>query len=249
MIETLSSTQWLLLGLIFLWTGFVRSALGFGGAALSLPLMLLLIPDPLVFLPIIGVHLLVFSSLTLFNRLDNVDWRYLKRAMPIMALPMAAGLAGLLRLPGEWLSLLVFSITLFYGITYLLNLPIRSQGKWVDSALLAGGGYIAGTSLIGAPLIVAVFSRHVSPRRLRDTLFVLWILFVLVKMGAFSLAGVDFHIEAALLLLPIAAIGHFVGLRAHESFLSSGADRLKRWIGLALILITLTGLYRLTLAS
>ncbi len=245
MIESLSAGQWLLLGLIFLWTGFVRSALGFGGAALSLPLMLLLIPDPLVFLPIIGVHLLVFSSLTLFGRLDNVDWRFLKRALPVMALPMAAGLLGLLKLPGTWMSALVFATTFLYGASYLLNRPIRGQGRWMDSALLVGGGYAAGASLIGAPLIVAVFSRHVAAHRLRDTLFVLWFLFVMVKMGAFSVAGVDFHFQAALLLLPVAAIGHFLGLRAHDALLASGTERVKQWIGLALIVITLTGLYRL----
>ena len=70
----------LLVALLFLWAGFVRSGLGFGGAALGLPLMLFIEPDPLTWLPIIGTHLLFFSSLTLSTRLNNVDWGYLKQS-------------------------------------------------------------------------------------------------------------------------------------------------------------------------
>lgn len=62
----LSLVQYVLIGLIFIWSGFVRSGLGFGGAVLSLPFLLLVLDEPLVFLPIIAVHLLVFSALTIW---------------------------------------------------------------------------------------------------------------------------------------------------------------------------------------
>ena len=58
--------QYSFVGLIFVWSGFVRSGLGFGGAVLSLPFLLLVLDDPLIFLPLIAVHLLVFSSLTIW---------------------------------------------------------------------------------------------------------------------------------------------------------------------------------------
>ena len=54
--------QYALIGIIFVWSGFVRSGLGFGGAVLALPFLLLVLNEPLVFLPIISIHLLVFSS-------------------------------------------------------------------------------------------------------------------------------------------------------------------------------------------
>ena len=57
----LSWVQYALIGLVFIWSGFVRSGLGFGGAVLSLPFLLLIDNNPLVYLPIISVHLLVFS--------------------------------------------------------------------------------------------------------------------------------------------------------------------------------------------
>ena len=46
--------QYGLVGIIFVWSGFVRSGLGFGGAVLSLPFLLLVVDQPLVFLPLIA---------------------------------------------------------------------------------------------------------------------------------------------------------------------------------------------------
>ena len=60
-----SQTQLILTGLLFIWAGFVRSGLGFGGAALGLPLMLFIYDQPIFWLPVIGLHLLFFSALTL----------------------------------------------------------------------------------------------------------------------------------------------------------------------------------------
>lgn len=59
--------QYVLITLIFIWSGFVRSGLGFGGSVLSLPFMLLIDDRPLVYLPIISVHLLFFAGLTLYQ--------------------------------------------------------------------------------------------------------------------------------------------------------------------------------------
>ena len=90
-----------LVGLIFIWAGFVRSGLGFGGAALGLPLLLFLDNRPVYWLPIIGAHLLFFSGLTLRTRLHNVDWTTLKRSS-VYILPTAIiGVLGLLNLPNQ----------------------------------------------------------------------------------------------------------------------------------------------------
>jgi len=59
--------QYGLIGLLFVWSGIVRSGFGFGGAVFALPFLLLIDNQPLVFLPIIAVHLLVFSSLTVYQ--------------------------------------------------------------------------------------------------------------------------------------------------------------------------------------
>ena len=95
----LSVLQYGLIAIVFVWSGFVRSGLGFGGAVLSLPFLLLIDNQPLVYLPLIAVHLLIFSSATVITRYvkqkkmvygqasnaqQSIDWPYLKYAFSII---------------------------------------------------------------------------------------------------------------------------------------------------------------------
>lgn len=237
-----TTTQLLLTALLFVWTGFVRAGLGFGGAALGLPLMLLLHNQPLFWLPVIGFHLLFFSALTLRTRIDNVDWCYLRQSS-IWIIPAAlVGVFGLITLPNNWLIIFIYTITLFYAVLWMLNLAIRSHHSWSDKLLLGLGGYVAGTSLTGAPLMVAVFMRNVSLEQLRNTLFVLWFILVMIKMSTFAALGVTLHWESSLALLPAAAIGHIIGLKAHDAILKND-QRFKQLIGAVLAVISCIGLW------
>lgn len=232
--------QIFLVSLIFLWTGFVRTGLGFGGAALGLPLLLFIDNQPIVWLPVIGAHLLFFSGLTLRTRLNNVDWTCLKRSALYIIPSALVGVLGLLNLPNDWLVIFIYSVTAFYAVTWILNFTLHSSRPWIDRLLLILGGYIAGTSLSGAPLIVAVYMRNVAISQLRNTLFVLWFILVSIKMSAFALLSVDLHFYSALMLLPVAAIGHVIGLKVHNLILKN--DLLfKRITGVALLVICLFG--------
>ena len=71
-----------IISLIFIWIGFVRTGLGFGGAVLGLPLLMLVGGSPIDWLPIIGIHLLFFSGIALARSLKKVDWSYLKQSLP-----------------------------------------------------------------------------------------------------------------------------------------------------------------------
>ena len=180
----------------------------------------------------------------MYNRLHNVNWSVLGKVVAVLIIPKIAGLIGLLSLPNNWLVILVFCITLFYGATWLLNYTIRSQSKAVDAVLLTIGGYVSGTSLIGAPLIVAVMARYVSKFQLRDTLFVLWIVLVILKMGAFVVYDVDLQWKFSLMLLPFVWIGHVIGMRTHEYLVSSDSGLFHRVLGGALVTISLIGLLK-----
>ena len=237
-----SLQQSLVVALLFVWAGFVRTGLGFGGAALGLPLMLFVHNDPRLWLPIISVHLLFFSGLTLRTRLHNVDWRYLRRSSAYIIPPAIAGVFGLLNLPILWLNFFIYAITLFYGMMWLFNRAITSSRQWVDKVLLVLGGYIAGTSLTGAPLMVAVYMRNVSKDKLRDTLFVLWFILVSIKMATFIAFSVNLHFVTALMLLPVAAVGHVIGLKAHAAIMRNDLF-FKRWIGGGLVVVSSLGLW------
>jgi hypothetical protein len=230
--------------LIFIWSGFVRTGLGFGGAALGLPLMLLVYDQPIFWIPVIGSHLLFFSGLTLSNRLHRVDWAYLYRSGRLILPAAIAGVFGLLNLPNAVLLFLIYAITLVYAVCWVLNKAITSQSQWVDNLLLLFGGYVSGASLTGAPLMIAVFMRNVELSRLRDTLFVLWFIIVTIKLVTLSVLDVDLHLPTAAVLLPVAAIGHVAGLKAHDLLIRKDVLS-KRLIGAFLILVSLLGLAQL----
>ncbi len=229
---------------LFIWSGFVRSGLGFGGAALTLPLLLIVENNPLLFLPIIGVHLLIFSSHAIYTCWSLVNWQYLYKLLVILIIPKIAGVMGLLSFSAEFMSGFVYVVTLMYSLGYIFNFKFQGSA-YLDLPLLVIGGYVSGASLIGAPLIVAVAVRHLSPEAMRPTLFVLWFLMVCVKLTALVLAGVDLQFEFALYLLPFAAIGHFLGLYFNKQLINKGRDQFIRFIGVALMIISLMGLYRL----
>ena len=243
---------------------------------LSLPFLLMVSNEPLVYLPLISIHLLVFSSITIYksnstrfkptrfkptrfavngkaksvnknaeeNNVDTgtVDWKYLKRAMSIMIIPKLIGVFGLITLPSALMSAIIFSIVGIYSLTYIFNKPFKSNSKTLDILFLSLGAYISGTSLIGAPLIITVFANHVSKYQLRDTLFALWFILVTIKMGAFLYAGIDLQLIHHLWLLPCAAIGHVIGLRFHHYIISADTAVFYRVVGIALLIISITGL-------
>ncbi len=243
--------QYILIGLIFIWSGFVRSGLGFGGAVLSLPFLLLVHNDALVYLPLISVHLLVFASITVVQnnrgatrQSSTVDWRYLRYLLLIMIIPKLIGVFGLLTLPSQIMSGVIFTIVAVYSLSYIFNRPFKSNSRIVDTLFLILGGYISGTSLIGAPLIIAVAAQHVAKEKLRDTLFVLWLVLVAIKMAAFIYFEVDLQLIHHTWLLPCAFIGHLVGLRFHSYMLRADTALFMRVLGSALLIISLLGLSR-----
>ena len=236
-----SPLEWGLTLLLFVWSGFVRTGLGFGGAALGLPLFLLLLDRPVFWIPVIGLHLLFFSGLTLRDQLHAVDWGYLKKSSPWMLPPALAGVFGLVNFPNDVLLVFIYSVTLIYAVLWLFDKAIHSSNPVIDRLLLVVGSYVAGTSLTGAPLKIAVFMRNVKITQLRNTLFVLWFIIVTIKVATLIALAVPLNLTFAVTMLPAAAIGHVLGLRAHIHLMSH--DRLFRQaLGGFLIIVSVIGL-------
>lgn len=113
-----------------------------------------------------------------------------------------------------------------------------------DAGFLALGGYVSGTSLIAAPLVMAVFSSHVPRHQLRDTLFVLWFILVTLKCLSFVLLGVDFQWLHQTWLLPCAFVGHLLGQRLHQALQSADPIRFYQLMGSVLLIVSALGLWR-----
>ena len=252
----LSFIQLVAIAIIFAWSGFVRSGIGFGGALFTLPFLLLVLDDPLVFLPIISIHLLFFASTTVIgDHLKNtssnsndkhikkeVNWWFIRYSMAIMIIPKLAGVIGLLVLPAELTNIIIFVLIAAYSLTYIFDLSMRSSSRLMDFSFLTFGAYISGTSLVGGPLIIAVAMRYIKPHEYRSTLFVIWFVLVSIKLSALAYAEVDLQLINALLLLPFAGIGHLIGLKTHQWLLQRDNRSFYRNIGLLLLITSCVGL-------
>lgn len=247
--------EYVAIGLLFVWSGFVRSGLGFGGAVLTLPFLLLIREEPLLFLALISVHLLFFSALTVWQAHrgesggstegGTVNWAFLRYALPLMIVPKIIGIAGVITLPGTVMSGFIYCLVTLYAASYLFDKPFRSGGPTFDAVILLIGGYVSGASLIAAPLVVPIAASRVPREQLRDTLFVLWFILVGLKLLAFIATGVDLHLKEHLWLLPCATVGHVIGLRFHRYSLRADARVFYRYLGAALMTVSLIGLARL----
>ena len=162
-----------------------------------------------------------------------------------MAIPKAIGVFGVITLPADVVSGFIFVIVSIYALSYILNKPFKSNNRYIDAGLLALGGYVSGTSLIAAPLVVPVAASRVPREQVRDTLFALWFILVAVKLVAFLLAGVDLQLEQHLWLLPCAAVGHVIGLRFHAYTLRADTVVFFRVIGTGLLAVSLVGIARI----
>ncbi|HEY6527746.1 MAG TPA: sulfite exporter TauE/SafE family protein [Cellvibrionaceae bacterium] len=242
----------LLIFILFIWSGFVRTGLGFGGALLTMPFILLIDNRPLIYLPIIAMHLLIFSPITLWQsrRQQNntshlfaqVDWSILKRTLPIMLPAKLLGVIGIVNLPSQIITPIIYCVVAIYALSYLLNKPLVSSKPWMDWPLLSLGAYFSGTSLVGGPLIMAVYVGKVAKERMRDTIFVLWFILVAIKMTSFLILSVDLQLAAHLWLLPAAFIGHLLGERFHQFLVAREQKQFFRIVGAVLLLACLGGL-------
>ena len=251
--------QYALIVIVFIWSGFVRAGFGFGGALFTIPFLLLILNDPLFFLPIISIHLLFFAALTLFlshrsnqgekpeTVQEAINWRFVRYALLIMLIPKLPGVVGLLILPSNLMNSIIFLLIGGYAITYIIGRPLQSNSRLFDTVFLILGAYISGTSLIGGPLVIAVAMRHIQAHEFRNTLFVLWFVLVSIKLCAFALAGVDLQLMASLWLLPFAGIGHVIGQKFHHRLLQHSNARFYQILGWVLLSTSLVGLLQIAL--
>jgi uncharacterized membrane protein YfcA len=236
------------ISLIFVWIGFVRSGLGFGGAALGLPLLLFVYASPIYWLPIIGLHLLIFSSFTLSSRIKMIDWESIRNGFVWILPAFFLGIFGLIKLPDFWVMTMIYIVTLIYALIWIGKFSRENKTKsWIDKILLIFGGYVTGIALSGSPLIAGVFAKNVEKEKLRNTLFALWIVLVGMKMISFLLVGVAINWEVSFYLIFPSIIGHLIGLKFHQKIIKKN-EVYKFWIGGVLAIISLLGLGKILFA-
>ena len=241
----LSVVQMGMLLVVFIWSGFVRAGLGFGGTALALPFALVVVESAQVVVPLLLVQLFVFSVVNTWRRFDNIDWRYVGYLTAVLVLPVLAGVFTLINLPNHLFLMLVYVGVLGVAIQYIVQVELKSTSKAVDLLLLMVGGYVLGSTTAGGPPIVAVSMRYVARDQVRDTLLGLWSLASAMNLVVLFQAEVDLQWRSQLWLLPATVVGHLIGERFHRQLLTMHTAVFYRVLGAALFIVTVMGLIKL----
>jgi len=74
---------------------------------------------------------------------------------------------------------------------------------------------------------------------------VLWIVLVVLKLGTFVAADVNLQWRLALLSFPLAALGHYLGLKVHQRIVKGDKAQFERFVGAGLIVVSLLGIANL----
>ena len=179
----------------FWWSGFVRAGLGFGGAGLMYPVAFLVIDSVIFIVPIVGVHLLFFSGLSLARGgYKKVDWQTVNKLLLIILLPILVGVFGLLQMPDFILLMSVYAILIAYSLSYIFSFKLKPS-PWLNVPILLIGGYVSGLSLSGAPLIAAVALQYLKKEQARESMYVLWFVLVTIKLATLIVYDVDMNLS------------------------------------------------------
>lgn len=218
MVGPVSPPQLLGLGGALLLAFAVETALGFGATLLAVAVGALLCPLE-SWLPVVVVLNLPLSVWVLGRDAGALSWPLLRRALPLMALGLPAGMALVALAPPSVVPRLLGGvIVLLAGVQLLRATPRPLPAAW-GAALLVAGGAVHGLCGCGGPLAVYVTSRELPDKRaFRATLALLWLVLNLALLGGLWLRGA-LPLEAlapCLPLAPAAALGIALGEWAHR---------------------------------
>ena len=228
--------------LCFIWSGFARTAFGFGGNALMLPIALLVVSNPIIIIPVVAMQGIFFNGFEVVRNFRRIDWRSLVWIFLILVPGVAAGLYGLIKLPDYILAIAVYAITIGYAASYLFQWKIKTKSKLLDLASLLLGGYITGFSLTGGPPIVAVAMKYIARQFLRNSMMALWVLVSISKVTTFVLADVNLQLFLLAFTLPAVVIGHSIGLRFHDRIMQN--KKFYQILGGVLLIVSIVGIFK-----
>ena len=195
--------------------GACHSATGFGFVLVAGPLVAAAFPPEEAITSLLCLGMLT-SSLTLLTEARRPDplWRESGQILAWGSIGALAGTFLLAELDAHALQLLV-------TVAVLATLLIRRTARTGSDPFLAipfvgltAGALTTTTSANGPPLLLYLLGRRVEPRRMRDTLSVLFISFAAIGLAALALGAADIGLPegAVLVAMPVAAAaGHVTG--------------------------------------
>jgi len=189
-VESLTALEWIFLGLVVLVALSVRGSAGFGGQAVAVPLLALVIPLPEALA--VMVVLAVLSALGQLRRdWRRIAWPEIRRLLPYSVVGVLIGLYLLERIDLAVLVKAFGAFVILYGLFALATasrpVMIPARALYVAGALVAmfAGAMGATFGAAAGPLYVI----YLNARRLERDVFRVTITMILTIQGTLRIAG------------------------------------------------------------
>jgi uncharacterized membrane protein YfcA len=220
---------------------FIRGISGFGSGLVSVPLLALVFPLPIV---VSFILLLDFTASLVLGGVNfrQVRWDEVKPLVPFSIVGVALGTTLLINLPKTPLLIGLGVFILAFAVRSLLNVhgDKRVSRWWALPASLTGGtvGGLFGTG--GPPYVIYLAHRLKDKGQLRATLSGVFFLEGLFRIGTFVAAGLLVKAEvwqSFALGLPIALVALYGGSHVHTGL---SQVQMARVIGVLLLVSSLS---------
>ena len=210
---------------------------GFGSTVIAVPLLAHLVPLKFA-VPLVLLLDAVFGVWAGVRFRRHAQYREIGILLPFLAIGMVAGVTMLVSADERVLLGVLGACVLGYGI-YCLAQPIKTaqiSRAWAVP-LGALGGVFSAMFGTGGPVYVAYLSGRIRDKsELRASIASVLVLTITLRFALFGFAGLlwqDGLWLAWILLLPVGALGVWLGNRLHHRL--SGADILRLVYGLLVL--------------
>ncbi len=236
-IEDLLQPHVLILAPLIVFAAYVVFGIsGFGSTLIAVPLLAHLFP--LQFVVPFFVLLDCAGAFSMGIRLrGEVMRREILLLLPFMATGILAGVYLLVRLDGELLLGGLGLFVMIFGASYVIKsgkgLPLP---HWAGAPIGLFGGTVAAMFGIGGPIYVFFLAgRNATPAQIRATMPMIFMFTTVARIVLFAAAGLysPTALLAALVLLPVMALGLWAG---HHLHLSLSRETVIRVMGALLVL-------------
>ena len=208
----------------------IFGATGFGSSIISVPGLAHFFPLTFT-VPLITTTDAFAAMSTALRWRRLVAWREFGRLVPAMLIGITLGMTLLLNLPRNpaLLALGVFAAT--YGMYVIIGPPkVASAPAWLVWPVGIIGGIFSALFGTGGPIYIVFLSARIGDKSaLRATSAIVVAISVWIRLALFIGTGLLLNtplVTLVVLLLPVMALGLWLGNRLHHALSGSGVLRL-----------------------
>jgi uncharacterized membrane protein YfcA len=208
----------------------IFGATGFGSSIISVPGLAHFFPLTFT-VPLITTTDALASLSTALRYRRLVAWREVVRLMPAMLIGIGCGMTLLLNLPRNPALLALGAFAASYGVYVIVGPPkvVRAPG-WLAWPVGVFGGVFSSLFGTGGPIYVVFLSARIGDKSvLRATTALVVAVAIWIRLALFVAIGILLDktlVTMVLLLLPVMALGLWIGNRLHHALSHGGVLRL-----------------------